>query len=514
MPLDTTAVGTIVDAMWERDVLPALHDYIRIPNVSPEYAPDWADAGHMGRAVELVRDWCAARHLDGATVEVHELAGRTPLVLVDVPAAGAGAAAGTGTGTGAAGSRGRGGSGESDDDDGDGTGTGTVLLYGHLDKQPPMDGWLDGLDPWEPVQRDGRLYGRGSADDGYAAFSALTAIEAVRAAGGRHRRAVVLIEASEESGSPDLPAHVDALADRLGSPSLVVCLDSGMATWDRLWTTTSLRGLVQARLEVALLREGVHSGLAGGIVPSTFRVLRQLLDRIEDSATGRILLDAFHVNVPEERGRQLTETAEAVPGLVSDFPWLEGCEPSDPDRLALLRANTWEPSLAVTGLGGAPPPETAGNVLRAATSAALSLRLPPTCDPKGAAAALEEALTRAPPERARVTLEILAAERGWDAPITAPWLAEAVERASMATFGRPSASYGMGGTIPFMAMLGERFPEAQFLITGVLGPGANAHGPNEFLDVPTAKRVTAAVAHVLDAHASAPGPSRRGGAGQ
>ncbi len=150
-----------------------------------------------------------------------------------------------------------------------------------------MTGWRDGLGPWLPVREGDRLYGRGGADDGYAAFASLGAIEAVHAAGGAHARCIVLIEASEESGSPDLPAHIEALADRLGTPSLVVCLDSGCLDYERLWVTTSLRGLAGGKLKVEILGNGVHSGDASGVVPDTFRIVRHLLDRVEDAAIRR-----------------------------------------------------------------------------------------------------------------------------------------------------------------------------------------------------------------------------------
>ncbi len=461
--------------LWEGDILPALHDYIAIPNLSPAFEPDWAGKGHMADAVELVRSWCAARPIEGLTVEVHELEGRTPVVVVDVPAAGAAAGA----------------------DPGD-----TVLLYGHLDKQPPMAGWLEGLGPWTPVRRDERLYGRGGADDGYAAFASLAAIEAVRAEGASHARCVLVIEASEESGSPDLPAHVDALDGRLGSPSLVVCLDSGCATFDRLWATTSLRGLAGVTLTVRVLDEGVHSGYAGGVVPSSFRLLRQLLDRVEDAATGVLLLPELHVDIPPDRVAQLTATATELGGPGASFPLVPGLVPSHADDPAAgLLARTWRPALAYIGADGLPPTGLAGNVLRPSTTLGLSFRLPPTADPDAATAAIERVLTADPPQGAEVTVERDHAAAGWAAPSFAPWLAQALDKASQAAWGRSSATIGEGGSIPFMAMLGERFPDAQFVVTGVLGPGTNAHGPNEYLHVPYATALTGAVAHILTAHA-------------
>ncbi len=479
MGLDADTAARHVDQLWDDDILPVLHDYIRIPNVSVAYDAAWQEAGHMARATELLRQWCERRvseSLPGATVEVHELEGRTPLLLIDVPPTDNGAP------------------GTAEDD-------GTVMLYGHLDKQPPFTGWREGLRPWEPVRDGDRLYGRGSADDGYSTFSAIAALEAVRAAGGAHRRCVVLIEASEESGSPDLPAHLEALGDKLGEPALVIALDSWCGDYDRLWITTSLRGLVDLILEVQVLTEGVHSGSAGGVVPSSFRILRQLLDRVEDAASGELLLPQLHTNIPDERLRQIAATAPVLGDFSDRFPFADGTGPARGTTEQLLVARTWLPSLEVTGMEGAPPPAEAGNVLRPSTAVKLSVRIPPTADADVAIDALERRLTADPPYGARITVRRGSAEAGWHAPPERPWLAHAIDRASVATFGQAPRSLGEGGTIPFMGMLGRQFPHAQFVITGVLGPESNAHGPNEFLHLPTARRVTAAVAHIVDAHA-------------
>lgn len=474
---DPDTSQAVVATAWDGDVLDTLHEFVRIPNLSPAFDPGWEQAGHMDRAVDLVRRWCEAQvadGLDGATVEVREIEGLTPLVVVDVPATGP---------------------------DGPATGD-TVVLYGHLDKQPPFEGWRDGLGPWTPVVDGGRLYGRGAADDGYAVFAALTAIGALRRAGGSHARCVVLIEASEESGSPDLPAHLDRLGDELGNPTLVIALDSGCQDWDRLWVTTSLRGLVIATVRVEVLTEGIHSGTSGGAVPSTFRILRQLLDRIEDPATGRLLVPEMHVAIPVVRSEQMAATAAGLPDFTARYPLLDGVGPARSTTEELLRATSWEPSLEVTGLEGAPPPATAGNVLRPFTTAKLSIRLPPTADAQAATRALVERLTTDPPYGARVTVDVVDASDGWHAPEEEPWLRAALDEASQTAFGQPARVHGEGGSIPFMTMLGRRFPDAQFVITGVLGPGANAHGPNEFLDLATARRVTEAITHLLHAHAT------------
>jgi acetylornithine deacetylase/succinyl-diaminopimelate desuccinylase-like protein len=463
---------------WDEQILPALAEFIRIPNVSPSFDADWEAHGYMETAVSLVRDWCAARPIDGLTVDVHRLAGRTPVVVCEVPATDPALA------------------------------ERTVLFYGHLDKQPEMVGWRDGLGPWEPVVEGDRLYGRGSADDGYAAFASLLAVEAARTEGIAHARCVVLIEASEESGSIDLPAHVEALADRIGAPELVLCLDSGCLDSERLWVTTSLRGLAGGTLTVQVLDEGVHSGQASGIVPSSFRLLRQLLDRLEDSATGRILLPELHVEIPDDRAAEVARTVAEMPVTAADeFPFAGSTQPMTADPAEQLLAQSWRPTLSYVGVDGIPPTSRAGNVLRPSTSLRLSFRLPPTCDHAAALAAIERTVLAEPPAGATVQFHHSGSAAGWNAPSFAPWLASALDSASIAAFGRPARTFGEGGTIPFMGMLGERFPAAQFVVTGALVPGSNAHGPNEFLHLPTARRVTECLAHLLGAHAASPSPS-------
>jgi acetylornithine deacetylase/succinyl-diaminopimelate desuccinylase-like protein len=462
-----------VTTLWDRDILPTLRDYIRIPNVSPAFEADWEELGHMQRAVDLLADWCRARPIDGLTVEVHELPALTPVILMEVPAANGGPA-----------------------DD-------TVLLYGHLDKQPELFGWRDGLGPWEPVVEGDRLYGRGGADDGYATFASLAAIEAAQAAGLPHARCVVLIEASEESGSRDLPAHISALAARIGQPSLVVCLDSGCADYDHLWVTTSLRGLLAGQLNVGILSEGVHSGDASGVVPSTFRIARELLSRIEDERTGEILLEDIHVEIPPGRITELQGTAAVLTEpLAAVMPFLPGARPVTDDPTQQLVNHTWMPMLEITGADGLPPCDRAGNVLRATTSLYLSLRLPPTRSAIEASDVLAGTLTADPPYGAQVSYRADKRSQGWNAPAFAPWLWDSLQRGSEAMFGTPAYTFGEGGTISFMAMLGEQFPEAQFAITGVLGPGSNAHGPNEFLHLPTGRKLTAALSLLLEDHAT------------
>ncbi|HUR29121.1 MAG TPA: M20 family metallopeptidase, partial [Planctomycetota bacterium] len=462
--LDDRQAFDHVDSVWKESIVPALVEYVKIPNKSPMFDPKWRENGHMAKAVALIEAWCRARPIAGLKVEVVAIDNRTPVIFMEIP----------------------------------GTKDDTVLLYGHLDKQPEMVGWSAGLGPWTPVIKDERLYGRGGADDGYAAFASLTAIEVLQRQKIPHARCVVLIEACEESGSFDLPFYVDKLATRIGTPSLIVCLDSGCGNYDQLWGTTSLRGILTGDLTVEVLSEGVHSGDASGIVPSSFRILRMILSRLEDEKTGKILPKEFHADVPPDRMEQVRAVATTLgKDVYAKFPLLPGVKTMNEDLIELVLNRTWRPALSITGAAGMPALESAGNVLRPKTSLKISFRLPPTKDAKQAEADLKRILEADPPYGAKVTFKSDGAGAGWNAPPMSPWLAKSVERASKAFFGKPAVYMGEGGSIPFMGMLGARFPKAQFLITGVLGPNSNAHGPNEFLDIPTGKKLTASVASVL-----------------
>lgn len=462
--MNSDQVRQTIDRHWDDSILPALNQYIRIPNQSPLFDPQWREQGHMHRAIELAREWAAGQGLSGLTMEIAEIEGRTPLLFMEIA----------------------------------GDPSSTVLMYGHLDKQPAMVGWEEGLGPWTPVLRDGRLYGRGGADDGYAVFSSVSAIRAVQQQKAAHSRIVVIIECCEESGSFDLPAYIQLLAPRIGTPRLIICLDSGCGNYDQLWMTTSLRGSVVGNLSVEVLTEGVHSGDASGIVASSFRILRVLLDRLEDAPTGRIKPEWLWVDIPENRAEEARQAA-AILGedVYRKFPWTPGMKPVATDPIELLLNRTWRPMLAITGQEGLPDLVQGGNVLRPKTAVKLSLRTPPTLDANVAGERLKKLLESDPPYGARVTFDVEKGGTGWEAPKTASWLEESLERASRTYFGKGVSTFGEGGSIPFMGMLGEQFPDAQFLITGVLGPHSNAHGPNEFLHVPFAKSLTAAVAQVL-----------------
>ena len=473
--MDVVRLRNFIEPLWEDSVIPSLTEYIRIPNKSPAFDADWVAHGYMEDAANLMARW-GREHiavLPGATLEIVRLPGRTPVIFIEVPAT------------------------ASD------TGTDTVLLYGHLDKQPEMKGWSEGLGPWTPVRRGDNLYGRGGADDGYAMYGALSALLALRDQKIPHARAVVLIEACEESGSYDLPFYVDHLAPRIGKPSLVICLDSGCGDYEHLWLTTSLRGVGIGNLMVNVLTEGVHSGDASGVVPSSFRIARSLLSRLEDEKTGAVLPPAFYVEIPPERLRQAREAAKVLePGPFDRFPWAGGTKPMATDTAELILNRTWRPQLAVTGVDGLPAPRDGGAVLLPYTTLKLSMRLPPTADAEAAMTEMASILEANPPYGAEVKFKGDRGSRGWNAPGIAPWLESSLASAAQNSFGRKHVYMGEGGSIPFMWMLGEKFPDTQFVITGVLGPRSNAHGPDEFLHIPTGKRIAQVIAQVVVDHYS------------
>jgi acetylornithine deacetylase/succinyl-diaminopimelate desuccinylase-like protein len=467
--MDNKKTAAFVNDIWDKSIIPEISEYIRIPNKSPSFDPDWEANGHMEQAVLMLETWAKKQPIQGMQVEIVRIEGRTPLLFIDIPGA-------------------------SDD---------VVLLYGHYDKQPEFSGWDDDLDPWTPVIKDGKLYGRGGADDGYALFGSLTAIRALQEQGIPHAHCIVLVEGCEESGSFDLPYYIDKLEDRIGSPDLVVCLDAECGNYEQLWCTTSLRGNLTGMLRADVLTEGVHSGSASGVVPSSFRVLRRLLSRLEDEATGKVIAKALHVDIPEQRIAQAEKAAATLGDMVfRKFPWaVEDPSPSE-SGCELLLNNTWRPTLSITGAEGLPDMVNAGNTLLPFNKLKLSFRLPPTCNADDAALAVKELLDADTPPLCKVEFKVESTMAGWDAPPVAGWLETSMQKASQAFFGEPSMYMGTGGTIPFMGMLGEKFPQAQFLITGLLGPKSNAHGPNEFLHIETGKRLTSCVAQVLEDHYS------------
>ena len=457
-----------IEDFWDANILPTLTDYIKIPNKSPAFDPDWKQNGHMDAVLALAKKWIEKFQPDGSTVHIEEGEDKTPMIIIEIP-------------------------GERD---------GNILMYGHLDKQPEMEGWKAGLGPWTPVYLDDRLYGRGGADDGYALFASLGSILSLKTQGVKLPRIVILIEFSEESGSPDLPYYMNHFKDTIGNVDLVICLDSGAGNYEQFWSTVSLRGMISCNLKVEVLSEGVHSGNASGMVPSSFRLIRQLISRLENESTGEILVPELHCDIPDHRYAEADKMASALNGDFGSFPWHDTTSPMTKNSLDGLIGRTWKPTLSVVGSDGIPSIQNGGNVLRPYTKLKLSFRLPPTVNCNIAMNTVDKVLRKNPPNHASVSIDWDEPANGWNAPKLSKWLEDAIEEASQSFYNKPAMAMGEGGTIPFMAMLGEQFPAAQFVVTGVLGPNSNAHGPNEFIHIPFAKKLSASIAFILDRYPS------------
>lgn len=465
--MDPKKTADFVKREWHENVIPSLADFIKIPNVSPSFDAAWDTNGLQVQAFDHVTKWAESQNLENCKIELLKDAGRTPLLIMEIEAHNSEQA---------------------------------CMLYAHIDKQPPMGVWMEGLGPYDPAVRDGKLYGRGAVDDGYGFYCAITSIKAIQAQKLPCPRIVMLFEGCEESGSRDLPYYMDKLGDKIGTPDLVCCLDAGCGNYEQLWMTTSLRGNAAFSLTVAMLKEGAHSGNASGIVPSSFRITRELLSRIEDEKTGLVVPKGLHVEVPPSRVKQ-AEAAAAILGgkVVEQFAFVDGGHPvaKDAPTVEHILSRTWRPALSVTGADGLPPTSIAGNVMLPFTKLKMSMRLPPTLDAKAAAKSVEQVLTRDPPQGCHITYEPVSTGNGWHAPLEAPWLDEAVHTASLTYFDKPCAHMGEGGSIPFMSMLLDKFPKAQFLVTGAAGPGSNMHAPNEFLHIDYSSRLAMCVAHVV-----------------
>ena len=398
----------------------------------------------------------------------------------------------------------------------EGTGPGEVIFYSHLDKQPSKpELWSEGLHPLKAVRRDPWLYGRGSVDDGYGGYLCATSVRLLQEAGAPHPRCTMIIETCEESGSFDLPPYLEELTERLGNPDMVVVLDSGGPDYDHIWMTEALRGLVSGTLSVKVSHEGIHSGNSGGSIPSSFRIQRILLDRVEDSSSGKVTIPEMHVEIPEE----VRENAISLREIVGDsiweqFPTVDTLRQASETTEDMIVAMNWEPTLSIIGADGIPSVQDAGNVLRTNTDLKLSFRIPPgvdseyACllytsdaadDSEYAVARVKEILEQDPPYGAEVTFTPDSCADGFHAPPLDGPISEAINEASMELTGLPPLATWTGGTIPFMAMMQGKYPEAMFLCTGTSGPGNNAHGPDEKLHIPSSKRLTVALSATIAA---------------
>ena len=455
------------DEIWEDSILPSLSEFIGIKALSPLFEPGWSELGELDETIELFCGWLDEQGISGISYETHRIEDKSPVLLVTI----------------------------------EGTGPGEVVFYSHLDKQPSKpELWSDGLHPLKAVRRDPWLFGRGSIDDGYGGYLCATSIRLLQEQGMPHPKCTLLIETCEESGSFDLPPYLEDLSDQLGNPDMIVVMDSGGPDYEHIWMTEALRGLVSGTLSVKGAHEGIHSGNSGGSIPSSFRIMRILLDRVEDAITGRVLIPEMHVDISSETRDKAIALAEIVGNSIwEQFPTVESLVPVAETTEDMIIAMNWEPTLSIIGADGIPAVQVAGNVLRTNTDLKLSFRIPPGIDSESVISLAKEALEADPPSGAEVTFSPDSCADGFHAPPLEGKVRDAINDASMALTGLPPLATWTGGTIPFMAMMQGKYPDAMFLCTGASGPGNNAHGPDEKMHIPSAKRLTAVLSATVAA---------------
>ncbi len=456
---------TTIREMLRGKTLDALCEFVKLPSKSSDFDPDWQAHGYLQEACEKAAQWGQSLFAD-ATFEVMTAPGHTPALFFDIPA--------------------------TDER------LGTALFYGHFDKQPEAHGWSNNRQPFVPSIEGNCLYGRGAADDGYSFYCALTAIYALKNAGIKHGRITGLIETDEESGSADMAHWLNVIDKRCGHVCLIVVLDSTSADYDRFWVTTSFRGCVNFTLNVQVLNQGVHSGSASGIVPDSFRIARSLLERLEDAQTGVVADSRLNCPIARERLEQIKATAQILgTSVTSEFPWHNATRACHEDIFESLIERGFQPKLCVVGADGLPPCNQAGRVMRDKTSLALSLRTPPELDTQAALEVVTEILTQNPPYCADVTITDGSTGNGWSAKLGCRWFDRALQDACQDVFGLAPAYNCDGASIPILNLMQSHFPDAQMLVTGVLGPGSNAHGPDEMLKLDYLEKLTGVIARLL-----------------
>ena len=463
--LNLDKLSDFVEEWWDKSALPSLCEFVEIPALSPSFDSEWEANGYLDAAVNTFVAWTRSLPLKGLTVSVHRLKNRSPLLLLKI----------------------------------EGNEDGEVLFYSHLDKQPEATGWSEGKGPWKPVIEDGWLFGRGSVDDGYGGYAGILSVLALQDQGVSHPTCRFLIETGEESGSPDLSFYLDELESILGVPDLVIVLDTGGIDYDRLWITESLRGIVAGTLSVKVSSVGVHSGHGSGIMPSSFRLARQLLSRIEDENTGEIKPEWLHIEITDKMKEQAKKIVEMNSESVNDFPLLKGVEKQVKDPLDIFITMNLAPSLSIIGADGIPSIQDAGNVLRTNTDLKVSIRTPPGISADEVAKKVQDLLEANPPNGAHVSAEMTEVADGFLSPELPEKLSDMLKESGKKFYGNEPMSLFIGGTIPVMAMLQSRYPDSKFIITGAGGPGGNAHGPDEKLHIPTAKKVTKCMAAAVSA---------------
>ncbi|CDW83647.1 peptidase m20 [Stylonychia lemnae] len=466
--MESKDTATIVDEHYDSWFVPGLSDFVRVPNLTMMADNNFATNGLIQQAMECVDNYINKLDVQGLKRHVFHPEGSNPLVVYVI--------------------------------DGSEGATRNVMLYGHLDKQPWGAGWEEGLAPNDPQIRGDYMYGRGSSDDGYSAFATMLAVKSIQLAGGKLPRVVLVLETEEESGSPNLIPLLNLAEDVIGKPDACFCMDSGALDYDQLWLTSSLRGVCNVDLTIEGGKVGYHSGETGGIIPETFRVARALLNRLDNCDTGRVTED-LQVPVPDFKQQEADSLSEKYGDkLFKKYNLNEGVQYINEDNIPELYLNkVWRPNLSITGAEGLPPIAAAGNVLRPKTTIRCSMRLCPAFDAHEAEKIITNKLTTDVPYNAKVTVSGGHAGNGWCQKHLQEWLHNALTEAGHKFFGgKDYGSFGEGGSIPFLNELQKKYPDTQIVAMGLVGPGANIHGPNENINLVYAKKLVKTLAHVIN----------------
>jgi len=455
---------------WEAggQAIEGLMNLVRVPNLSPDYDKEFLTNGLIMKAIDVTKAWMETQGIKGLQSTVYHDPGRWPLLRVDIPAFNGGSR--------------------------------HILCYGHLDKMPHLDaaGWSEGLSATNPVIRGPKVYGRGTNDDGYNSFLVITALRYLEEHNLPHPKITILLETGEESSDEEITRYLHDLHDSIGDVDLICILDAESQDYETVWMCKSLRGVVAGVLSVKHLAVPCHSGMATGLVPSTFRIARELISRIENEKTGEILFPEAHVEIPQNRIDQCNAIAAHLgQGSVEIVTLLPGAKYLSEDFGQLLLNKAWKPGLAVTGQRGLPIVEEGSNVIRPETALKLSLRIPPGVDAEKCQAAMKKILEADPPYGATVEFKPLGAGCGWYGKDFDPLLDAAIKKATKAAFGAEPLYYGEGGSIPLCNTFQELWGKAQIIVTGCAGPDAKPHGYDESLDLPYTGKFTAVVASIF-----------------
>lgn len=471
MSINPEKLKQFVESEFTNNALPSFKTFLTIENCTPAYDPDWDKNGLLKSAASHLKAYALkSSGVQGLNAILSSDEGKTPFLLVTV-----------------------------DSTSGDGK---SILLYGHFDKQPPNSGWSQGLGPYLPVEKDGYLYGRGSADDGYAFYAMLTIIKALQNFNIPHPKFVIILEGSEESGSIDLPIYIEEYQQFIGQPDLILALDSGIIDYNRIWLTSSLRGVVSCDLTVKTLTKGVHSGKGSGIAPESFMIIRKLLSKLEDYNDQSRMKD-FEVEIPDSEKTKISKAVEVMgDDWCSKIPILPGMKLLGDTPTDRLINWTWKPALTVAGARGIPNVKDAGNVLRPYTTLYLSIRTPPTFDGILNGKKILEDITNQTPFNSTVLIENYEAFNGSLIKEPSDNLKSQIDNLAKNYISGGMAQIPVGISIPFTTIFSQYFPKSQILVTGCAGVDSNAHGPNERLNLSYTKNFICSFVHIFSVYKS------------